>query len=477
MSKKVFFILLFILIGGFLVRVWPLQVSHWWDETVYLQHAEIIYSGRTNYDEFILRPPLLPIIFAFAYLFKHNVMTASIVVSLISTLGIWGIYLVGKELYGELTGIIAAAFFAVTPFFITASHWIMTDVPSVTFIAFAFYFLILASRKNHVLLYGLAGAFFSAAVLLRFTSLILLFVVPLYFFVCKIRWQKLIPVCIGGAVLMLPYLVWAQLRFGFFLMPFIRANIAVNEPEGGPLYYLIHFAEVYPAYIIVGILIYVFLFFLLLKPKFQKLRTENFYDVSVARNLKMETYRNDIVLWLWLILFLAYLSFIPHKEPRYIIPAAIPLFIIGAKGYADLLQRRNVVSYAIVLLLAILIVPACVTAISHLQGPFINRTLTSPIIASQYIVEHYPNAHIYANHDYPVFAYYTGLPVQVVPGDSSFFSVFQQEMQTPGIFVEYTDVGKYPRQEWLNNRTEFRPVYAINNIVLYEYTPCLGVCA
>ncbi len=67
-----FLIILFILIIAFFLRLLPIRIAHFWDETVYLQHAEIFFSGRTNFDdELSFRPPLLSIKLNFAFFIKH----------------------------------------------------------------------------------------------------------------------------------------------------------------------------------------------------------------------------------------------------------------------------------------------------------------------------------------------------------------------------------------------------------------------
>ena len=134
-KKTLIFLLLFVIIFvSFTFRLWPLQISHWWDECVYLQHSEVIFSGRTNYDEFILRPPLLPLMISFSYLFIHHSFTAGFVVALLGTIGVFFIYLIGKEGYNKTVGLLAALFLGFSPFIVRASHWIMTSVPSLTFI-------------------------------------------------------------------------------------------------------------------------------------------------------------------------------------------------------------------------------------------------------------------------------------------------------------------------------------------------------
>lgn len=54
---------------GFLVRLLPIARCHFWDETVYLQNAEVICCGKSNYSELDNRPPLLSLIFAATFFF------------------------------------------------------------------------------------------------------------------------------------------------------------------------------------------------------------------------------------------------------------------------------------------------------------------------------------------------------------------------------------------------------------------------
>src|SRR6266403_4191820 len=64
--------------GAFIVRLWPMSQAHFWDETVYLQNAEVICCGKANYSELDSRPPLLSLIFAVLFLLWHHVYAASI---------------------------------------------------------------------------------------------------------------------------------------------------------------------------------------------------------------------------------------------------------------------------------------------------------------------------------------------------------------------------------------------------------------
>src|ERR1700754_3270976 len=78
------FLLATIFMLAFLLRALPLQEYHGWDESIYLQHAENIAFGKSNYNEWGFRPPLLPIILAAAFRIWHSIYFADIIVALLS---------------------------------------------------------------------------------------------------------------------------------------------------------------------------------------------------------------------------------------------------------------------------------------------------------------------------------------------------------------------------------------------------------
>jgi|SRR5712692_7997426 len=71
-----------------LLRVVPLTYAHFWDETVYLQHAMVLVDGRANYDEFEYRPPLLPFLYAVGFLAWNHIYAANVVQGLFTTLAV-----------------------------------------------------------------------------------------------------------------------------------------------------------------------------------------------------------------------------------------------------------------------------------------------------------------------------------------------------------------------------------------------------
>src|ERR1019366_8787234 len=59
-----FFLLFLLVAAAFLVRIWGISKTHFWDEMVYLQNAQVICCGKINYSELDYRPPLLSLISA-----------------------------------------------------------------------------------------------------------------------------------------------------------------------------------------------------------------------------------------------------------------------------------------------------------------------------------------------------------------------------------------------------------------------------
>lgn len=459
---------------AFVLRVVPIQVSHWWDEAVYLQHSEVIFSGRANYDEFNFRPPMLSILIAISYLFQHSAVAAGVLTALLGAIGSLFFYLLGREVYGETAGIVAALFSAIAPFFITASHWIRPDVPAVTFVAIAFYLLVIATRRQSDALYVLSGFFYALAGLTSFEALSFALIYPLYVLVMHVEWKRLIPIAAGALVLLLPYFVWAQGRFGTSIAPLIGAYRAVSDPVGDLSFYVRHFLEVYPGLVLAGLLVYGVMLLTVLRPVVRREESDLLFGVRLnVRSLFGESLRTiDFVLMLWGLLFFLGMSVIRHRESLYLLQLAVPVLLLAAKGFTQMWQRGREWRWASALLLVVLLVPASSEALSRLRGPAFNRQVTEPVAHSRFLVSlRRPGAVIYANHDYPVYAYYTGMPTIVVPGDESFYVAAAEAMKEKGFFIHYKQIGKQPRRGWLESQPKFRKIREGREVAVYEFTP------
>ena len=454
MDKKIviYFFLTLMLMINFMMILWPLQTSHWWDETVYLQHAEVIFSGKTNYDEFEFRPPMLSILLASGFLFKHHVFTASVIVALLGVLGTFFMYLIGKEISDEKVGLLSALFFGFTPFIIRSAHSIMTDIPSLVFFAIAFYFLLRASKRDNSKLYFLSGFFLAVAILTRFTQLILISVFIVYIWVNKIPLKKVKWIVAGSALLMIPYLVWAQVKVGFFLTPFIKANRVVSDQVGNMWFYVMNITKVYPLVMLSGLLFYV--------------------GMMYKKRSKI-----DGVLMAWILIFVVYISLTPHKEWRYILPITVPLFLICARGYVSFLERKSLIVKGVVLGVLLLIGFSALPNLEKLkQGFGINQNFINTYVSpaeevSAYLKGLNESKGIYANHEWPVYGYYTDQEIYQIYSGKEFYEWFPNNMKNPGFFILYKEVDKHPTQAWLDSKKEFKRRSEIKGIVIYEYTP------
>lgn len=442
------FILCIIILLGFLLRVWPLQSAHWWDETSYLQNAEVIFSGRSNYDEFLIRPPLLSLLIAGAFLFYHSVYSAAILVALLSTLGVFFMYLLARDLYGDVAGLIASALFAFVPSLVVSGHWIMTEASAISLLVASLYFLFKSELKENKFLV-LSGVFLGLAILMRFTSIIIGIIFGLYFLMNKFPWRVLIRrgfvwgLSIFGVLL--PYLVWAQFRFGFFLTPFIRANVVVSDYNASTMFYFLVIPEYFSLILLFGILLFIF---------------------NVLRTLDWNVKEKFFVVWC--VVFLLYLTLTPHKEPRYMLPLIVPFIILSSREFSFLFKsvfsrKANFKSVFYLFKVLVLIFVILLSVFSFqpsfetIKSPFLNKYISSEIIISNYLKSNSLEGDVvYVNSEFPVYAYYSGLDVRTMfnPKNDLVDKVLEKEN---GFVIFYVNRSSFENSEnWLNNFSNLR---------------------
>jgi 4-amino-4-deoxy-L-arabinose transferase-like glycosyltransferase len=471
MNKKklllIFLVILFIL--SFFVRTMPMQEAHWWDETVYLQNAKTIFEGAEGYNELNFRPPLLSILFGIGFFIWDNVLMASIIVGIIGAIGNIYVYFVGKELYNEKIGIISSLIFAFTPFLVSNSRFLLTDIPSLSLIIIFFYYLIKGEKTNNKIFYILSGIIFSLAILMRFTSLILLFIVPLYFIIHQISYKKIISFGIGFSIIILPYFLWAQLTLGFFLKPFISARHMVGDFNEPYLFYFSNFINSFSIIILIGIIIWLISFILNIKINFKINKYELFFTIKTNFNKLLE--KNDLILLTWIIFFIGYISYVPHKELRYIIPIALPVILLASKGISQLFLIKKVkIKNLFIGIMILLFIFSSYSSFSRMSEPLINTYQTDEMKISKFISNKYHLNTIYTNHNYPVFAYYTGFKtIKLEYQNELFYSTYKDEMKENGLIIIYNDTNKEPNLNWLLNNSEFNYIDNFNEIFIFEF--------
>jgi len=189
---------------------------------------------------------------------------------------------------------------------------------------------------------------------------------------------------------------------------------------------------------------------------------------------KKEVKNIDVLFVLWFVLFFIYVSLTPHKEIRYLIPIALPVFLLSAKGFYDCLSNIKgkykpyitaVFSIALLIYIGLAL---------NFDMPLINQATSEEMDASRYIVDlNDKNAVIYSNFNYPVFAYYTNTKtIRLDSYDQNFYEKYPGNMPNPGYILIYKNSDIPPTQEWLDAHADnFKIIKETEHILIYKYEP------
>lgn len=115
------------------------------DETAYLRMAENLVNGNglleVSGNTSTHFTPLLPVLIAAVSLLTRNYIIAGyIVVTIFGALALVPMYLLGKELFSERVGLMAAALLALMPIFISTTEYIYSEVLYVFFLLLSLFF-------------------------------------------------------------------------------------------------------------------------------------------------------------------------------------------------------------------------------------------------------------------------------------------------------------------------------------------------
>ncbi len=427
--------IVFLFLFSFRLMLFPFEASHYWDESVYLQHAEIFSDGRTNYSELDSRPPFLSFLISLGYVVWHNMYMAQIVVALINTLGVIALYFLTKRLVNWQAGMISSIAFSTSPFVMEHTHYILTDVPSfsllITSILFFYKAIDTAEKRGYYML--VSGLVFGLSILTRFTSLFFFLFFMTVFYIHRDRFiQK--PVqnrtsnefrflsdesyrtgriiaakfLFGMLISLLPYFIFAQMNYGFFLFPLIKAQLIIAASSPEPFFYYVHhFLNIFGVPVTIGLFLgTISLLTALIK--------------KVKKNEKIESPKKDLVLLLlFFFAFFIYFSIMSHKEERYLMPIFFAAYILSGYGLMSLISffsksRRATTFCSFVIIL--LIFAANSSALSeHFKKSIINDAKTETILVSEFLrMEVQNNARVYSALNYPVIAYYSGKDVRAL---------------------------------------------------------------
>jgi len=463
-----FFVILFIFAGAFTFRAWPLTKIHYWDEAVYLQDAEVICCGKTNYSDLDSRPPLISLMFAAVFLVWHHVYAAEVVTALVNALGVVFLYLAGRMVVGRIGAGIAALLLGFGPFFVSAfppwfdsdntGNSLLTDSPALTLLIFSFWLLSQALRRPRLWRFVVIGFVFALACLMRFACLSNVAVLGLLILTTDHWWKNLLASLAGFFLGFGPYLIWSRFTYGGFFETLRRGYQYYEGARQSPLFYVQNFGTMFGWITAAGLLLWIVRF----------VRDRKANDIAEGLPRWLPYYS-----WLWLGLGIVIFFAMRHQEPRYAMPWAPPLFLLAGSGLSWLVssQRKS----ARILGTTVVATALLITFLpdrERFATPFIDQSVTEEMEVAAYLDQTLPHdTVVYSNFNYPLFGYYTHLKVRELPEQGPKLYDALAQLPSDGVLVAYTDpdIVPDPKPEWLLANPHFQPFKEFPTMTLYWY--------
>ena len=315
-----------------------LSKSRGWDESVYLSLAAGFSKHPFSYG-FIgfvdmnyecescagHRPPLLPLLLSvFFIIFGPALgpdMAIHILPPLFGMLSVFAVFLLGRELFNDRIGVMAAVILAVIPLHVLFSGQVLTDVPAGFFVTLCMYFYWRGFEKNYNCSKILFFLFAALAILVKYTTMFL-------FPVCcllllrqgKNARRHITKELFFGIILffliLLPWFLYSQAEYGNPLAAFLH-GIKSQHYWGDNIPYITFLVDlslllsVFSLVFVIGLL----MFFGLSPFAMRKQKSKELFDSKY------------LLLLLPIFLLLASITLFKYKEPRYFLPA-LPVFAI-----------------------------------------------------------------------------------------------------------------------------------------------------
>jgi hypothetical protein len=200
------------------------------DSFDFLSNALVFAGQGTGYSD-LIRPPLFS--FIISLFFKLGYVFTSIVFEVDGGLfifGVIGMYLLLKTRFNEIESFLGALLYATFPIVLTVLSVGFSDLSSVSFSIWAFYFTVLAVKKDSRFFY-LSFPFIIFAFLTRFNSALLIFPIFLYILINKdrINVKNLFVGIIVSILTLVPVLIFFYDKFGNIIYPFINSGSTSNS--------------------------------------------------------------------------------------------------------------------------------------------------------------------------------------------------------------------------------------------------------
>ena len=456
--------------AAFAVRVWQISTVHFWDEAVYLQNAEVILGLKHNYSELSSRPPLLSLIFAAVLLVWHHIYAAVIATALMNAAAPVLLYLAGRRIVGRPGAVVASLLLGFAPFFVGAfpdsfpsdstGNSLLSDCPALTLILLAFWLLLRALERPGNRRFLLVGLVFATAVLMRFASLSSVFILGLLIFSTPQYWRAALRCGAGFLLGMAPYLCWSKWHYGDFLATMRQGYVDYRGERQPVSFYLANFGTMFCWITLAGILLWV--------ARWVWRRSRH----SEWPHARAEQGSLEPFLWIWTALAIAFFFGMRHQEPRYLIPAAPPMFLLAGSGLATAFEtsktsRRLPAGAALGLILVFSFLPS----FQRLREPLFDTSSSEEMEVIDYLQHSFPSTTIlYSNFNYPVFAYYSNFEIHVLPTFAPAVYTALGNLPVDGILIAYKpEIHPDPTPEWLAANPHFTLIREFPSLRVYRF--------
>ncbi len=220
--------LLIILLVAVGIRFFTIGYGTNVDEGDYLIQGRELSHGYWPYrDVHLNKPPLVTFLgYPFFLISEIPIIPVRVFMILLSTSSILALWLLGRKLFDEVTGLVAAAWLALEPFSAIWAKYLHVSTLTPILTLWTLSLLVYGLKKNKVLSILLAGFFSSLCLLNKQTGIIVLPIAVLIFFLYQRKdrcWQKLAYFC--GGLFPLPLLlvvmlsvmgIWSEFLYNVF---------------------------------------------------------------------------------------------------------------------------------------------------------------------------------------------------------------------------------------------------------------------
>lgn len=309
----------------------------WWDEAEYMVLAQKWIHGN-SYVLDPVRQVLFPLILSMFLRISNSEFLPRLLIFLLSTSTVIGIYLIGKEMYDKKIGLLASFLMSVFYMNLFFSQRLLVDIPSLAFYIFSALFFYKYSKNNTKKDLYIGAVIIGIGTLFKLTTAYFLFAMIIYFlftekmniFKKKEAWIAALIYC----VVLSPYIIWGYYEFHGFVLTQAASVTAPTNYITSTLSMINTYAVNFPFYIfsldpsqnfstpwflavivILGVLIYYFY------------RLFLGFDILMKKDEK-ELKREFFVLLIFLAPIILVSIMISHYEDRYIINAFPAMFII-----------------------------------------------------------------------------------------------------------------------------------------------------